>query len=319
MTTLARLSLRIQRFELVSVVLMIGVISVAALVVRSHLDAVGATPSCFAEFYARGPGSGPACGDAVQRFFEIDNGEAVPVMAAMAFAPLIAGLLLGVGLVSREIETGTAGLAWALAGSRARWMAGRVLPMAAALVVILAIPAVASELLLVARQPWVPPGQSLVDVDGHGFLLVVRGVAAFALALLVGAVLGRTLPAVIVAAALIATAGMTGLTLTDRWLRANVVYLADAVNAYTLPGGLNFGSMSRGVDGVVVSDEVALSLAPPGEDPFTWVAQNYESVYAAVPGSEYPGYMLVEGGAVGILIVLVGIATLTVVERRRPL
>jgi ABC-type transport system involved in multi-copper enzyme maturation permease subunit len=319
MRTLARLSLRIQRFELVSVGLMLAVISVAAVVVRGHLEAAGASTSCFEAFYARGPGGGTACGDAVQRFFEIDNSEAGPVMAAMAFAPLIAGLLLGVGLVSREIETGTAGLAWALAGSRPRWLAGRVLPITIVLVLLLAIPAFASDLLLLARAPWVPAGQSLVDADGHGLLLVLRGLAAFAVALFVGAVLGRTLPAVIVAAGLIAAVAMAGLVFADSWLRGSVIYRTDAVNAFTLPGGVNFGSMSRGRDGVIVSDQVALSMAPPGEDPIAWLAENFENVYAAVPGSEYPRYLLSAGGAVGILVVTIGGATVVVVERRRPL
>jgi hypothetical protein len=124
---------------------------------------------------------------------------------------------------------------------------------------------------------------------------------------------------VIVGTALIAATGMLGVGLTDQWLKANVAYRTDSVNPYTLPGGVIYGTMSRGADGLVVSDEVALSMAPPGVDPFMWVSQNYENVYATVPASEYPRYVLIESGALGIVIVLGGLAAFAVVERRRPL
>jgi len=318
MRTLARLSLRIQRFELMAVAILSSVVTAAALVVRGRLDGVGTTPSCFSDWFESGPDSGEVCRELVQRFFELDNAEAMPIMTAFAFVPLVSGLLLGVALVAREIETGTAGPAWALAGSRTRWLAGRVLPVLLALVVILGFAAVASEALTVSRQPWVPAGLSFADAGGHGFAIVLRGLAAFALALVVGAVVGRTLPAVIVSATLIAAVAFAGGVLKDQWLEREVVYLPSNVNAYTLPGGVLMGSMSRATDGRVVPDEEAYALAPSGEDPLVWVAENFEGVYAAVPGTEYPRYAMVEGVAVGALTVLAIITTIAVVERRRP-
>lgn len=318
MRTLARLSLRIQRFELGAVVVLVGVMTAAALVVRGKLIGLGATPTCFSDWFELGPSGGEACQDVVQRFFEIDNAEAIPIMTGMAFVPLVAGLLLGVALVAREIETGTAAPAWALAGSRTRWLAGRVLPMAFALVIILGFAAVASELLTIARQPWVPAGLSFADAGGHGLVIVLRGLMAFALALSIGAVLGKTLPALIVSAALIAVVVLASGIQKDQWLQGDVVYLPNDVNGFTLPGGVLMASMSRATDGRVVSDEEAFALAPPGEDPSAWVAQNFESVYAAVPGTEYPRYAILEGVTLGVLTILAVIITVAVVERRRP-
>lgn len=318
MMTLARLSWRLQRFELVSVVIMVALLAAAALVVREHLTALNVPTSCFAELLSTGPGSGSGCGAAAQNFFSIDNSEAVPVMQAMTLAPLIAGILLGVGLVGREIETETASLAWSLDGSRARWLAGRLLPMGVALVALLTVLAIASDLLVAARQPWVDPGQTLVDLDAHGGLLVLRGAFAFLMAVLVGAVIGRTLPSVIVATAVVAVVIAAGLVLTSWWLRANVDYRAERVDAINLPGGLNLGTMSRGPDGLVIPDEVALSLAPPGVDPGTWVAEHYENVYAFVPGRAYPQYVLLETGAVAVVLVVQAAILLATVQRRRP-
>lgn len=316
--TLARLFLRHQRFELISVAILVALLTAAALVVRGHLDALNVPTSCFSDLLTSGPGSGSGCGNAAQQFFSIDDGEAVPVMQAMALAPLIAGILLGVGLVGREIETETAALAWALDGSRRRWLAGRMLPMGVALVALLIVLAIASDLLLAARQPWVDPGQTLVDLDSHGGLLVVRAAVAFMMAVLVGAVVGRTLPSVIVATAIVVVVGATGLVLTNRWLDANVAYRSEPVNAITLPGGINLGTMSRGPDGSVIPDEVALSLAPPGVDPSTWVAEHYENVYAFVPGSAYPQYVRIESAALGVVLVVQAALLLATVQRRRP-
>lgn len=318
MMTIARLSLRIQRFELVSVVIMVALLTAAALVVREHLAALNVLTTCFADLLNNGPLSRSDCVALAASFFAIDSREATPIMQAMAIAPLVAGILLGVGLVSREIETGTAGLAWALAGSRARWLAGRLLPMAMALAAILVALAIASDLLLGARQPWVTPGQSLVDLDAHGGVLVLRGFVSFLLAVLVGTIIGRTLPSVIVATVVVAAVGLTGVTLTSLWLKANVTYSTEQVDIISVPGGFSFGSMSRAKDGVVISDELAMSLAPPGVDPTTWVTEHYDNVFAVVPGTMYPRYVLLETGAIGVVLAILAIGLVVAVERRRP-
>lgn len=318
MITLARLSGRLQRFELVSVLIIVALLAAAALIVRGHLVGLNVPTSCFAEFLTSGPRPGSSCGAAAQEFFSIENREAIPVMQAMALAPLIAGILLGVGLVGREIEAETAGLVWALDGSRVRWLAGRLLPIGVALIALLGILAVASDLLMAAREPWVDSGKTLVDMDAHGGLLVLRGAVAFLIAALVGAALGRTLPSIIVATALVAVVGAVGIGLSNVWLEANIEYRPEPVDAVNLPGGLNFGTMSRGKDGMVIPDHAALSLAPPDADPSAWVADNYENVYAFVPGSAYPEYVSLQAVVLAVGLVVQVAVLLAVVRRRRP-
>ena len=193
-----------------------------------------------------------------------------------------------------------------------------VLAVPFVLVALLTVLAIASDLLMAARQPWVDPGRTLVDMDAHGGLLVLRGAVAFLMAALVGAVVGRTLPSVIVATALVAVVGAAGLALSNLWLEANVEYRAEPVNAVSLPGGVYLGTMSRAKDGIVIPDDVALSLAPRDVDPAAWVAENYENVYAVVPGSAYPRYVYLETAVLAVVLVVQVASILATVQRRRP-
>jgi hypothetical protein len=207
MITQFRVGLRLQRFELAAVALAVTVLAVSALVVRARLDGIGVTPACWASWFG-GPGNGtpgictpegPA--GPAQTFLEINESEAGKVMAAMALLPLAVGLFLGVGLVAREIEGGTAPTVWALARSRSHWLAGRLLAPVTIVVLLLAALAISSDVLWAGREPW-SPALRFGDAGLHGPVIVAKGLAALGLAMLAGAVVGRMLPAVIVAAAL---------------------------------------------------------------------------------------------------------------------
>ena len=320
MSTMFRLSLRIQRFEVLAVALAALVVSGFAVFARIQLDAAGATTACFDEwFLGAGPNTTGPCGAAMRKFFEIDNALAAPVMSAAAFLPLVAGLLLGVGLVARDIETGTAGPVWALARSRLVWLGMRTAPLIAVLVVALGVCALASDFLTVGRQPWVH-GPSFADSGAHGPALVARGLAAFALALLVGSILGRTLPAVIVGAVLLAAFWVGGEVARYRWLSDEARnHLQDkAVNAYTLPGGTGFDSYSIAADGALMTDAEAYALAPPDVDPVEWVAANFRGVNVGIPGSEYPRWLAIELVEYLAIAGIAGALAGVVVERRRP-
>jgi ABC-type transport system involved in multi-copper enzyme maturation permease subunit len=318
MMTLTRLAFRIQRFELVSVALLVAALAIAALVVRDHLVSLTVPTSCFLELLVAGPMAGTDCVASAQQFFEVDNSEALPLMQAFGMVALLVGGLLGVGMVSREIETGTASFAWALAGSRRRWLLGRLLPIVVVVIALLAVLAVTSDALLAARQPWVAPEQSLVDLDGHGSVLVLRGLVALLVGVLVGLLIGRTLPTVIVSTVVVMAVALSGVVFANLWLRSNITYTTEAANIVSLPGGYFFGTMSRGVDGVVIPDDAALSMAPAGVDPLAWVAEHYENVYAVVPGSLFGRYTLLEALLAGALITVLMVAILVAIERRRP-
>ena len=58
-----------------------------------------------------------ACAAKQEAFYDLD-GKAGLVLVFAVFLPLLAGLPLGVPLVARELESGTASLAWTLSRSR---------------------------------------------------------------------------------------------------------------------------------------------------------------------------------------------------------
>jgi hypothetical protein len=132
--------------------------------------------------------------------FLIRNEElAGKVMAALAVVPLLLGILVGAPLVGSEIETRTATIAWSLGASRRRWLLQRLLLLGLGLGLLLVLPAVAADLLASVRPPLYDMSTAtLVDYGLRGPLVVLRGVTAFAIGVLVGLVIGRVLPALLV-------------------------------------------------------------------------------------------------------------------------
>jgi hypothetical protein len=246
-------------------------------------------------------------------------------MLAMAVLPLLVGMVLGVGVVAPEIERGTAPAMWVLARSRSRWLWGRMLPSLVAATAVLALLAVASQILWLAREPYLPsPWLNFDDASLHGLILVAKGLAAYGVALAVGALLGRTLPAVILATAVIwiGLAG-TGTVARSLWMGAeapNHIVVADPngdVLAY--PGGYMRGGGMRTADGRVITDEEAYGLVPTGEqDPDAWVTSHLTRVYWGVPGDLFPAWDAAEtAGYAAVGLLCVGVAFL-VVRGRRP-
>jgi ABC-type transport system involved in multi-copper enzyme maturation permease subunit len=323
----ARFGLRFQRFEVIAVAVAALIVGLSALVVRWRLDSIGVPMSCWDEWFS---GSGPlnesTCSGLAGSFLGINEEEGGKVMAAMAILPLFAGLFLGVPVVAREIEGGTAAATWALAGSRARWLAGRLLPLIALISIALALLAIASELLWQGREPWsVFP--NFRDVGLHGPGLVARGIATLGLALLAGAILGRVLPAVIVGVVLCFVLFVGWQMAFAAWGQA-VAEVQPMSNASenieeAVPGGT---SMSQGVltpDGRFLYDWEAVELAPPGVDSSEWlfgaaVDDGYVPVMRGIPGTAYPQWALIETVGFGVI----GLASLAlafpVVDRRRP-
>lgn len=139
---------------------------------------------------------GAACADPVQRFLDLNEFAASRLIATLALLPIAVGLLLGVPTVSREIESGTAATVWAVAESRSEWLAWRLLSVGGLALIMLACLGIASEVLWQARAPTGVPNR-FDDAGLHGASVVAKGAASFAVGALVGAMLGRTLPAVI--------------------------------------------------------------------------------------------------------------------------
>jgi len=296
------------------------VIGASIVVVRAHLAATGVPTECWAEWFGSGGQPSTACEIAAQAFLEINEYEAGKVMAAMAVLPVAVGLVLGVPLVARELEQRTAVTAWSLSGSRARWFLGRFLPIGTLAFVAIAIVAELATGLVWMRQPWLAEGVGFSDLGLHGPISLSRGIAALALGIVVGAVLGRTLPAILVSTvlAVVLVAFVVPLA-RGLWMETRAVELTSSPGmAGDLPdGAMGIRQLLRTEDGRLISWDEVDRLFPGGigADAFY---ETLTPVDFVVPGSLRPeaealetlAWLMLTGGLVLLVV--------PVIERRRP-
>lgn len=116
-----------------------------------------------------------------------------------AFFPFLAGLLLGTPLVAREIDSGTARLAWSLSPSRARWYVARVLPIIAAIALAGMTIGIVADVLVGATSPGRDLPNSFIAFHGRGVLIATSALVFGSAAVALGAVLGRQTPTLVLA------------------------------------------------------------------------------------------------------------------------
>jgi ABC-type transport system involved in multi-copper enzyme maturation permease subunit len=142
-------------------------------------------------------------------WYEAQNGVAGLSMGVLIFLSFAAGLFLGVPIVARELERGTARLAWSLAPSRMRWYLSRMLPVLIVLALITFVAGIAADRYVASTTAETDLANSFTNFGFRGLLIASRAVFLFAVGVAVGSIVGRALPAVILAA-VIATIGLAG-------------------------------------------------------------------------------------------------------------
>jgi hypothetical protein len=220
--TWARLSFRQQKWELILVALVTVGAAMAMVYFATTLDAMrAASPECLNGLRAQFESpSGPplACQAIVGEWYEIQGSTSMLGTFALG-APLGIGVILGAPLVAREIDGGTAQLAWSLSGSRTRWLLRRIGFVTAFALVLLAVVAAASELMSAAVEPDRDLAEDFAFFGQRGLPVVARGAGALMIGVLVGSLVGRVLPAVL-AAVLIIGLAFAGLSLgQEAWNR----------------------------------------------------------------------------------------------------
>lgn len=312
----ARLSIRIQRFEVVAATLLMLALSSGAVLVTGHLSSVGVSERCLERWIGGGgPFSAGTCLNPMQQWAGINEDEAGKVMAAMFVLPFVAGLLLGVPLVGRELEARTAAVAWALASSRRRWLAGRMVPILLLTLGIAAIAAMTSSLLEGARSGnglWV---SAFNDASLFGPPVVAHALAGLGLGMFAGALLGRTLPALIVGAALAVL--VANASIGVRWRSVPDSNVIQETPSAQLDPANDFRWVTA--DGQMLSrDEARATVPSTTVDVVGWLDEHYRPVYlgpsettaAQWQQSEVAAYLL--GSGVLLLV------TFALVDRRRP-
>lgn len=225
---------------------------------------------------------------------------------------IIAGLLVGVTIVGREVETKTAMMAWTLSPSRLRWLLPRLVVPAATILILAGAAGLSLDALFARLAPGVPLGENLRDYELRGWLVPARALEAFAVATLAGAVVGRGLQALIIA--IFAAALIFG----TQYVAASSVNAEEAAPMMVGLGDLFY------LDRVVfkdrttgdVLDAAAASLRIPLDDPT--FPDRFETLQYGISGSKAT---IVVGREVAfqllVSIALLGLAA-RVTNRRRP-
>jgi hypothetical protein len=256
------------------------------------------------------------------------------VRTLLVFAPFIAGIIFGAPLVGREIEQGTAPLSWSLIGSRRRWLLARMASVTLLIVPLLLAIAFATDLLESALMPNLNPYASFDTYLLRGIILVFWGVAAFMGTVALGAILGRTAPAIFIALVVCGFVRVAWEPLMNREILAPSAQILVDLKTFDAQQGYRYDPAElvfswRDVQGgKLISSEEAQAWWTAHQptidsngnmvgEPPDWSDQPTQVPYG-LPGSMYWPVVAFESGFLFAGALFCGGLALVWVERRRP-
>jgi ABC-type transport system involved in multi-copper enzyme maturation permease subunit len=308
-----RIAWRMQRWELVFLIGGSVLLALAMTVVAWQLDVSrDAVIACY------GVPNGAAISASCRSTIEWGNllASAVGILGAAAiFAPFPIGIFLGAPLVAREIEHRTAPIAWSLSLSRRRWLAGRTLPLLVLIGVALIAVGQASELLLSSVE------ESELGFRHYGMfgpLIATRGLAVFAIGVVVGLVVGRVLPAVLVTA-LAAVALTAGLSIgRDLIMRAESVWVPMGDQSGEVHMVFDSGFRSDTTGEVITSEQAYNQYPNAFNEMGEGAPPDMTSVWRIVPPERFGLFVAREAAVLAVTIVAIGGLGVVLVGSRRP-
>ena len=233
--------------------------------------------------------------------------------------PILLAVFTGVPIVARELEGRTAHMTWSLSRSRRRWLVQRAAPPLAVVVVASVAVGIAGD-VLTHSAPWVEgsdPG--FEDWWSRGPQVAVRAVAVFGIALAIGALLGRQLPAVLVTAGATLALFMAAYFVLDGWMQAAAEPVPIAPTTI-VSGKIYGGGLRNAATGELVSDEEASVAGLWDEDQLdeNGIPRGYTMYFLMVPSERYGEFVLREAALFASAAGLTVVASAGIVGRRRP-
>jgi hypothetical protein len=236
------LTLRIHRFEAAFAVLALSLFGLALMAFIVRISAVHVPDAC-----AVRSTRDLACDLALSAWYDAAGGSNLVRGIAPVIVGLGSALVLGVPLVAREVETGSALLAWSLSARRRRWLLHRMLPMLAILMVGMSAIALLGDQLRQLLDLRLDEPPRIGDLRSDPFILVAAVFMGFGLALLAGALTGRLFPAFLLAAVLFVpfvlgpqlVRSYVAMHMTEEWTEpydattASFVDSAEAIRVYS--------------------------------------------------------------------------------------
>jgi len=305
------LAWRLHRAELAAVVAASTAIALAVL--GAAADLAETHRQCLAIGARVAPCGGPA---EVGQYFTDASQRAQIVYPFAAALPFVAGLVVGVPLASRELEHRTAHLAWSMSRTRLRWLGLRFLPLVLLGLLALAPAALAGEVLTRHYYPLTDPAANFEQYGIRGPILLARFVPAVLIGATVGMAVGRQLPALLVAGALVAGMG-AGLSVLRPFGAVPVEQPSRFLDDPVQVGNQYLGIVYRDSDGTLMPEEQAWELLGVPEDQVDPDILPRET-FLVILGERYHEILLREAGLIGLGSLMLGTGLARVVRRRRP-
>ena len=249
------------------------------------------------------------------------------VVGVLTVIPILIGALVGGPMVARELETGTFRLSWTQGSGRTRWLIARLALLAVA---VTAGAAAVSVMFSWYYHPMLQLGQDsplapqIFDLQGVAF--AGWTLAAFAISVCAGALIRRTIPAIVAA-----IAAWSGLLVTVVfWLRSHYQAPLTGTGLINPAGGTGQGApwvltqwwIQPGGAPASQSEIATLSgqLRQAGGLPTPqavqqWFAeQGYIKYFTYQPAGRFWHFQLIEGGWLLALSALLGAATVWLIR-----
>lgn len=311
---------RLFAFEFVCAAVAVAILVAVALIVRARLLEVAPDPACLRAQWLSEPLSG--CRDAAEYARRLGE-ETEGVMAAFGIVPLLVAALLGSIAGARDLDEGAAPLAWSLYVSRGRWLVERLSVVLVVVVAASIISMLAAQQLADARILVTPAGETFRDYGLFSIPLLMRSLGVLHIALLIGIVVGRQLPTLLLAC---------GIAFATPILLAQAMPFGEPVSAVNAPQhqataearlGLDFWGDQKWQDtaGSLYTEEEALATSPNPSDyaaRIQWLDDNFDQVDLVIAGSRRGSVELREAGLLGVITAAAAVGAWLVVRRRKP-
>jgi hypothetical protein len=170
MLTVARLTLRRLRSEVVVCLSLTVLLTIATLLLCVQVEAARSS-------------------DTLGQWMDLVSYD----LSALVLVPILVAIAIGTSVVASEFDRATAVFAWSVAPSRRRWLVD-VLFVGALTVLIASLPLAIAVEILARSVGTTAISASLISLDPSAALVLARSVAAFGVTAVVGLTIRRSLP-----------------------------------------------------------------------------------------------------------------------------
>lgn len=253
-------------------------------------------------------------------YFRDSDGPSRYLTFILAVVPILLGLVLGIEAIGGELDGGTASFAWSVAPSRRRWLAEQLVPGLLASVAVGLVCGAVNAVIVAALHPGHYLPSSFLGYGLWGPILIVRGLAGYAIGLLLGLALGRVIAAVALGIVVVAIVVPAALIVGRSFEPARIVAATDPSEADALPVAGGYvgpnGEMSSSF--TFTAPEPTFTNDPNNDKRNAWELGHTATWQSYLTGPQMPGVELRETTVLGLIAFASVGGAFALVANRRP-